>query len=108
MLLGRSTDAKTAHKRQLVIQGLHLVSGTHCPACSDQVKEWSESRVAASKGRCPIGHRGEFPNILKGSISKYQVLSILKLDMSVGGQIFGLKSKFEGGGGAGLKPKGQI
>ena len=29
----------------------------------------SESRAAAPKGRCPVGHRGEFPDVLKGSIS---------------------------------------
>ena len=26
-----------------------MVSGTRCPACSDQLKEWSESRAAAQK-----------------------------------------------------------
>ena len=39
---------------------------------------------------------------------EYQVSSLLKMDIRSGGQIFGLKNKFEGGGGAGLKPKGQI
>ena len=38
-----------------------MVSGTRCPAWSDQLKKWSESRAAAPKGRCPVGHRGEFP-----------------------------------------------
>ena len=37
-----------------------MVSGTRCPAWSDQVKKWKESRAAAPKGRCPVGHRGEF------------------------------------------------
>ena len=46
-----------------------MVSGTRCPACSDPVKKWSESRAAAPKGRCPVEHRGEFPDILKGKIS---------------------------------------
>ena len=55
MLLGR--------KKELVIQGLHMVSGTRCPAWSDQLKKWSESRAAAPKGRCPVGHRGEFPYV---------------------------------------------
>ena len=32
---------------QLVIQGLHMVSGTRCPAVSDPVRKWSESRAAA-------------------------------------------------------------
>ena len=32
---------------------------------------WSPFLAAASKGQCPVGHKGEFPNILKGSISKY-------------------------------------
>ena len=35
---------------QQVIQGLHMVSGTRCPAKSDQLKKWSESRAAAQKG----------------------------------------------------------
>ena len=25
--------------------------------------------AAAPKGQCPVGHRGEFPDVLKGSIS---------------------------------------
>ena len=40
-----------------------MVSGTRCPAWSDQLKKWSESRAAAPKGRCPVGHRGEFPDV---------------------------------------------
>ena len=54
---------------QLVIQGSHMVSGTRCPAGSDPVKKWSESRAAAPKGRCPVEHRGEFPDVLRGHIS---------------------------------------
>ena len=50
-----------------VIQGLHMVSGTRCPAWSDQLKRWSESRAAAPKGRCPAP--GEFPYILRRHIS---------------------------------------
>ena len=46
-----------------------MISGTQCPAGSNQLKKWSESRAAAPKGRCPVGHRGEFPDVLKGSIS---------------------------------------
>ena len=46
-----------------------MVSGTRCPAWSDQLKRWSESRAAAPKGRCPAGHRGEFPDVLRGNIS---------------------------------------
>ena len=42
-----------------------MVSGTRCPAWSDQLKKWSESRAAAPKGRCPVGHRGEFPGVLR-------------------------------------------
>ena len=49
---------------QLVIQVSHMVSGTWCLAWSDQQKDWSESRALASKGRCPVGHMGEFPDIL--------------------------------------------
>ena len=37
-----------------------MVSGTRCPAWSYYLKKWSESRAAAPKGRCPVGHRGEF------------------------------------------------
>ena len=55
-------------KKELVIQGSHMVSGTRCPAWSDQLMKWSESRAAASKGRCPVGHRGEFPDVLRGHI----------------------------------------
>ena len=54
---------------QLVIQGSHMVSGTRCPAGSDPVKKWNESRAAAPKGRCPVEHRGEFPYVLRGHIS---------------------------------------
>ena len=50
---------------KLVIQGSHMVSGTRCPAWSDQVKKWRESRAAAPKGRCPVGHRGEFRDVLR-------------------------------------------
>ena len=46
-----------------------MVSGTRCPAWSDQVKKWSESRAAAPKGRCPVGHRGE---PLRMSVSPYK------------------------------------
>ena len=42
--------------RELVIQGSHMVSGTRCPAWSNQLKRWSGSRAAAPKGRCPVGH----------------------------------------------------
>ena len=41
------------------------LSDKPCPA-SDKLKKWSESRAAAPKGRCPVGHRGEFPYILRG------------------------------------------
>ena len=33
---------------------------------SYQVKKWSESMAAVPKGECPVGHRGEFSDILKG------------------------------------------
>ena len=46
-----------------------MVSGTCCPACGDQVKWVRESRAAVLKGQCPVGHGGEFPDVLKGSIS---------------------------------------
>ena len=47
-------------EKELVIQGSNMVSGTRCPARSDPVKKWSESRAVASKVRCPVEHRGEF------------------------------------------------
>ena len=40
-----------------------------CPAGSDSVMKWSESRAAAPKGRCPVEHREEFPDVLRGHIS---------------------------------------
>ena len=43
-----------------------MVTGTQCPALSDQLKKWSESRAAAKKGQCPIEHRGEFPDVILG------------------------------------------
>ena len=55
-------------EEELVIQGSHMVSGTRCPAGSDPVKKWSESRAAAPRGRCPVEHRGEFPDVLRGHI----------------------------------------
>ena len=45
-----------------------MVSGTRCPAGSYKLKKWSESRAAASKGQCPVGHRDEFPYVLRGHI----------------------------------------
>ena len=41
---------------KLVIQGSHMVSGTRCPAWSNKLQKWSESRAAAPKGRCREGH----------------------------------------------------
>ena len=47
------------HNRlKLVIQGSHMVSGTRCPAWSDQVKKWSESRVAAPRADVLLDIRG--------------------------------------------------
>ena len=70
-LAGREgrTREKEGKKKELVIEGSHMVSGTQCPARSDQLKKWSESRAAAPKGRCPVEHRGEFPYVLRGHIS---------------------------------------
>ena len=56
---------------QLVIQGSHMVSGTQCPAWSGVLQEWSESRAAALKSGFPVGHRGEFPDVLRGQICGY-------------------------------------
>ena len=54
---------------ELVIQGSHMVSGARCPAGSDPVKKWIESRAAAPKGLCPAEYRMEFPDVLSGHIS---------------------------------------
>ena len=54
--------------KQLVIQRSHMVSGTQCPAWSDLMKKWRESRAAALKGQCPVEHGEEFPGVLRGHI----------------------------------------
>ena len=41
-----------------------MVSGTRCPAGSDPVKKWNESRAVAPKGLCPVRHRSEFPDMI--------------------------------------------
>ena len=52
---------EAAVKKKLVIHTWsHMVSSTQCPAKSDPVKKWSESRAAALKGQCPVDHKGEF------------------------------------------------
>ena len=51
-----------------------MVGGTRCPAWSDQVMKWSESRAAAPKGRSPVGHRGEFTDVLWGYILGIRLL----------------------------------
>ena len=68
-------------KKELVIQGSHMVSGTRCPARNDQLKKYSESRAAAPKGRCPVGHRGEFPDVLRRHIKGLTclILSLTRL-----------------------------
>ena len=53
---------------KLVIQGSHMVSGTLSPAWRILLEEWSESRAAAPKSWCPVAHRGEFPDVLRGHI----------------------------------------
>ena len=65
----KENDKKKKKRKKPVIQGSHMVSGTRCPAWSDPVKKWSESRVAALKGHGPVEHRSEFPDVLKGYIS---------------------------------------
>ena len=51
---------------QQVNQRSHMVSSTRCPVWNDELKKWSESRAAVPKGRCPVGHGGEFPYVLRG------------------------------------------
>ena len=70
-----------------------MFSATRCPALSDELKKWSESRAAAPKDQCPVGHRGEFPDFLRGNISGLR-LRLLRADLRSGGQILGLKSRF--------------
>ena len=65
---GRGKGERKRKKKKQVIQGSHMVSGTRCPAWSDQLKKWSERRAAAPKGRCPVGHRDEFPDVLRRHI----------------------------------------
>ena len=83
-------------RKKLVIQGSHMVSGTRCPAGSDPVKKWSESRAAAPKGQCPVEHRGNF-HTSRGGI----FLAIddwfrpKKAYLKAGGQNWGLESGFE-------------
>ena len=80
-----------------------MVSGTRCPAWSDQVKWWSESRAAASKGRCLVGHRSEFPDVLRGNISGLRRLieviegrlEVWKADFRPEEQILGLRGRIE-------------
>ena len=57
-----------AEGEKLVIQGSHMVSGTRCLDWSVQLKKWSESRAVAPKGRRPVGHRGEFLDVLRKHI----------------------------------------
>ena len=59
----KNTEKEKEKEKELVIQGSHMVSGTRCPAWSDQLKKWSESKAVAPKGRCPVGQRGEFPDV---------------------------------------------
>ena len=88
---------------QLVIQGSHMVSGTRCPAGSDPVKKWSESRAAAPKGRCPVEHRGEFPYVLRRHISgnrwliqaKEGIFEGWRAELRLWEWIWGLEGKFE-------------
>ena len=55
-----------------------MVSGTRCPAGSDPVKKWSESRAAAPKGRCPVE---------QGGISRRPEGSYFRPYLKAGGQI---------------------
>ena len=55
---GETSHPRIAHGQRFPIPCLEL-----------QVKKWSESRAAAPKGRCPVGHRGEFPDVLRRNIS---------------------------------------
>ena len=52
-----------------------MVSGTLCPAWSDQLKKWSESRAAAPKSQCPVGHRVEPLRISDNTKSEYFLLN---------------------------------
>ena len=43
------------------------------PCWEWSIKRGSESRAAAPKGWCPVGHRGEFPYVLRRQISGLKV-----------------------------------
>ena len=55
-----SITKKKEGRKEPVIQKSLMFIGAHSPARSDQMKKWSESKAAVPKGRCPVGHRGEF------------------------------------------------
>ena len=69
---------RMSYQIEQVIQGLHMVSGSRCPAWSDQLKKWSESRAAAPKGRCPVGHRGEFPDVLRRPLGYGAIFHVIQ------------------------------
>ena len=54
---------------KLVIQfhGSHMVSGYRCPAGNDQTEKRSVSTEAALKGKFPMEHRGDFPDVLRAT-----------------------------------------
>ena len=45
---------KSGIEKKLVIQGSHMVSGARCPAWSDQLKKWSESRAEQRPQRADV------------------------------------------------------
>ena len=57
-----------------------MFSGTRCPALSDELKKWSESRAAALKG------------VLEGLEGKFQAK---RADLKLGELIGGLQVSFE-------------
>ena len=50
----KKNKQKEKKMRKLVVQGSHMVSSTRCPALSNHLNMWSESRAAALKGRLEV------------------------------------------------------
>ena len=74
-----------------------MVSGTQCPAWSDQLKDWIRCGTVPSKGQCPVRHRNEYKYIrifplkvlnfsstfFNGSITKINYKTEKKIDFNI-------------------------
>ena len=52
-----------------------MFSGTRCPALSDELQKLSESRAAAPKDQCPLGHRGGITRLPKRALWRTDLIS---------------------------------